>query len=63
MNNKLERICKKVAIICFVVLSWHLTEENHEHPQSGQPVSQLRLKKGVCSKTRQKHFLKCSKTE
>jgi hypothetical protein len=49
MTDELERIWKKGYSI-INVLSEHLpgnTEENHENPWSGQPVSQLRFKPKV----------------
>jgi hypothetical protein len=42
MNNELERICKEAVEAQFKILSWHLpggTEESHEKPQSGKPIS------------------------
>jgi hypothetical protein len=50
VNNELKRMWKEVVMAKFKVLSQHLpvgTEENHEKPQSGQPVSGPRFEPGT----------------
>jgi hypothetical protein len=46
MNDELGKDLKGSSCHLIRVLSWHMSggaEENHEKPQSGYPVSQLRL--------------------
>jgi hypothetical protein len=50
VNNELERMWKEAVVAKFMVLSRHLpggTKENHEKPQSGQPVSGPRIEHGT----------------